>query len=228
MSFSALGRLQNNKIAHLHWRFFSLDLQCVCHLICINSRYLNQSLWDSDITQKNSIWLSFCSFWRLTTKTSPTQAKVAFNFRTVLLHRKMWASLPFWQIQSNLSPICWLSQSQVTCLSIFETILYYLLYYYSSKKEADEIFKWKVILCAKHMSNLTNVQLCLSQVDKGKSDIWIWYMMVLGQHGAVLVGTWWYWISVTWYCLVLSGTRLLPGFYACIYWKKWRFGQMLP
>ena len=76
--------------------------------------------------------------------------------------------------------------------------------------------------------NWTNIQLCSSLIVKGKSAIWIWYMMVLGQHGAVLVGTWWYWISVTWYCLVLSGTMLLPGFYACIYWKKWRFGWMSP
>ena len=32
----------------------------------------------------------------------------------------------------------------------------------------------------------------------------------------VLVGTWWYWVSIIWYCLVLSGTGLLQGFYACI------------
>ena len=38
-----------------------------------------------------------------------------------------------------------------------------------------------------------------------------------GQYGAVLVGTWWYWVSITWYYLVLSGTRLLQSFYACIY-----------
>ena len=44
--------------------------------------------------------------------------------------------------------------------------------------------------------------------------------MVLGQYGAVLVGTWWYWVSITWYCLVLSGTGLIKGFYASIYWKK--------
>ena len=56
--------------------------------------------------------------------------------------------------------------------------------------------------------NQTNVQLCSSQVDKGKSDrfsrmwYWLvldgtgsleggtgWYLMVLGQYGAVLVDT---------------------------------------
>ena len=44
--------------------------------------------------------------------------------------------------------------------------------------------------------------------------------MVLGQYGAALVGTWWYLVSVTWYCLVLSETGLVKGFYACIYFKK--------
>ena len=26
-----------------------------------------------------------------------------------------------------------------------------------------------------------------------------WYLMVLGQYGAILVVTWWYWVSITWY-----------------------------
>ena len=126
MSFSALGRLQNNKIAHLQPKFTMCVSLNMYQFKIFALVMRNQSCWDSDITQKNSIWLSFCSFWGLTTKTSPTQAKVAFNFKTVLLHRKMWASLQFWQIQSNLSLIRWLSKSQVTCLSIFETILYEL------------------------------------------------------------------------------------------------------
>ena len=33
--------------------------------------------------------------------------------------------------------------------------------------------------------------------------------MVLGQYDAVLVGTWWYWVSMTWYCLILDGTGLV-------------------
>ena len=32
------------------------------------------------------------------------------------------------------------------------------------------------------------------------------YMMVLGQYGAVLVGTWWYWIRIGWYWSVFGGT----------------------
>ena len=58
---------------------------------------------------------------------------------------------------------------------------------------------------------------------------------MLGQYGAVLADTWWYWVSltwywvrITWYRLALSGTGLVQGFYACIYWKKWKFGRMLP
>ena len=42
------------------------------------------------------------------------------------------------------------------------------------------------------------------------------YLVVLGQDGAELVGNW-YWVSVTWYCSVLSGTGLVKGFYACVY-----------
>ena len=30
------------------------------------------------------------------------------------------------------------------------------------------------------------------------------YLVVMGQYGAVLVGTWWYWVSITWCCLVLK------------------------
>ena len=43
------------------------------------------------------------------------------------------------------------------------------------------------------------------------------YLVVLGQYGAVLVGTWWYWVCITWYCLLFSGTELVQGFYAFIY-----------
>ena len=37
-------------------------------------------------------------------------------------------------------------------------------------------------------------------------------MVVLGHYDAVLVGIWWYWVSITWYCLVLSGTRSYKAF----------------
>ena len=55
-----------------------------------------------------------------------------------------------------------------------------------------------------------------------------WYLVVLGQYGAVLVGTWWYWVSITRYCLVLSCIGSVKCLYACIHWKKWRFGRVLP
>ena len=55
-----------------------------------------------------------------------------------------------------------------------------------------------------------------------------WYLVVQGQFGVVLVGTWWYWVSITQYCLVLSCIGSAKGLYACIYWKKWRFGRVLP
>ena len=47
-----------------------------------------------------------------------------------------------------------------------------------------------------------------------------WYLMLLGQYGAILVVTCWYWVSITWYWLVLSCTGLIKGFYACIYRKN--------
>ena len=36
-------------------------------------------------------------------------------------------------------------------------------------------------------------------------------MVVLGQCGAVLVGTWWYWVSIGRYWLVLGGTGSVEG-----------------
>ena len=42
-----------------------------------------------------------------------------------------------------------------------------------------------------------------------------WYLVVLGQNWAVLFGTWWYWVSITRYCLVLSGIGS-KCFYVCI------------
>ena len=54
----------------------------------------------------------------------------------------------------------------------------------------------------------------------------------------IISGSWWVWVSMwrywlvlgqlSWYCLVLGGTGSAKGLYACIYWKKWRFGRVLP
>ena len=55
-----------------------------------------------------------------------------------------------------------------------------------------------------------------------------WYLVVQGQNWVVQVGTWWFWVSITQYCLVLSCIGSAKGLYACIYWKKWRFGQVTP
>ena len=55
-----------------------------------------------------------------------------------------------------------------------------------------------------------------------------WYLVVQGQFGVVLVGTEWYWVSITQYCLGLSCIGSAKGLYACIYWKKWRFGRVTP
>ena len=37
------------------------------------------------------------------------------------------------------------------------------------------------------------------------------YLVILGQHGAVLIGTWWYWVSMGRYLLVISGTGSVWG-----------------
>ena len=50
-----------------------------------------------------------------------------------------------------------------------------------------------------------------------------WYLMELGQHMTILV--------LGQYKLVLldiSSTGSAKGSYACIYWKKWSFGRVLP
>ena len=52
--------------------------------------------------------------------------------------------------------------------------------------------------------------------------------MVLGGTGSVYDDTGWYLVSISWYCLVLGGTWSAKGSYACIYWKKWRFGRVSP
>ena len=46
-----------------------------------------------------------------------------------------------------------------------------------------------------------------------------WYLVVLGQYRAVLVGTWVYWVSITWYCLVSSGTGLVLCLYILKIWS---------
>ena len=38
-----------------------------------------------------------------------------------------------------------------------------------------------------------------------------WFVVVLGHCGAVLVGTWWYWVSIGRYWLVLGGNGLVWG-----------------
>ena len=38
-----------------------------------------------------------------------------------------------------------------------------------------------------------------------------WYLVVLGQYGVVLVGTWWNWVSIGQYWLVLGGTGSVWG-----------------
>ena len=52
--------------------------------------------------------------------------------------------------------------------------------------------------------------------------------MVLDGTGSVYDDTGWYLVSISWYCLILGGTWSAKGLYACIYWKKWRFGRVTP
>ena len=52
--------------------------------------------------------------------------------------------------------------------------------------------------------------------------------MVLDGTGSVYDDTGWYLVSISWYCLAFGGRGSAKGLYACIYWKKWRFGRVLP
>ena len=38
-----------------------------------------------------------------------------------------------------------------------------------------------------------------------------WYLVLLGQNRAVLVGTWWYWVSMERYWLIHDGTGSVEG-----------------
>ena len=60
------------------------------------------------------------------------------------------------------------------------------------------------------LTRLLNVQLCSSQVNKGKSYGTGWFL-VMGQYGSVLVGTWWYCVSIGWYWLIYDGTESEKG-----------------
>ena len=33
----------------------------------------------------------------------------------------------------------------------------------------------------------------------------VWCLVVLGQYKDQPTGTWWYWVSLGWYCMVLGG-----------------------
>ena len=35
--------------------------------------------------------------------------------------------------------------------------------------------------------------------------------MILGQYGAVLVGTWWHWVNIGWYWLIFDGNGSVQG-----------------
>ena len=52
--------------------------------------------------------------------------------------------------------------------------------------------------------------------------------MVLDGTGSVYDDTGWDLVSISWYCLAFDGRGSAKGLYACIYWKKWRFGRVLP
>ena len=44
--------------------------------------------------------------------------------------------------------------------------------------------------------------------------------VALDGTGSVYDDNGWYLVSISWYCLILGGTRSAKGLYACIYWKK--------
>ena len=51
-----------------------------------------------------------------------------------------------------------------------------------------------------------------------------WYQLVIdctGQYIAILVGAWWYWVSIGWHSFILDGTlKSVEGLYAIILRKN--------
>ena len=37
------------------------------------------------------------------------------------------------------------------------------------------------------------------------------FLVILGQYGAVLVGTWWHWVNIGWYWLIFDGNGSVQG-----------------
>ena len=58
------------------------------------------------------------------------------------------------------------------------------------------------------------------------------YQLVIdgtGQYIAILVGAWWYWVSIEWYSVIIDSTlKSVGGLYAIVLRKKWRSSQMAP
>ena len=52
--------------------------------------------------------------------------------------------------------------------------------------------------------------------------------VVFDGTGSVYDHTGCYLVSISWYCLFLGGTGSAKGLHACMYWKKWKFGRVLP
>ena len=51
-------------------------------------------------------------------------------------------------------------------------------------------------------------------IHVGTGSVWgntCWYLVVLAQSGAVMVDTWWYWVSMEWYWLIYDGTGSVEG-----------------
>ena len=64
-----------------------------------------------------------------------------------------------------------------------------------------------------HINTDCAVQLCSSQIDKGKSDISIFGLIIFipCQYRLSLVDTWWYWVIIGRYWLILGGTGTIEG-----------------
>ena len=84
------------------------------------------------------------------------------------------------------------------------------------------------ILCVTHQMSCKKRNYSVGSTVPYEMMNYMWYQQVLNVlgHMAMLAGTWWYWVSISWYCLILGGTGSALGFYD--YWKKWRFGRVPP
>ena len=108
--------------------------------------------------------------------------------------------------------LCW---TWIICGNVCVFLCWMKLYYYTCRwldvvlRFAQIATIWvyvgtrRSILCVTHQMNHKRRNYSVVPYEMMNYK---WYQQVLGQYKAILSGTWWYWVSKNWHCLVLHGT----------------------